>query len=77
MRCPVCDQEYGHLPGCPEDTSNEKKGYCITYKDSIVRECTVFAKSQEEAIQKFHLQDIYNIKIVDVESQIECVERTN
>ena len=76
MRCPVCDQEYGHTPGCPEDIPI-RKTYCITYKESIIKECVTYARCEEDAIENFNNGIIYNEKIIDEEDQIEAIERTN
>lgn len=76
MRCPVCDQEYGHTPGCPEDIPLWKT-YCITYKESIIKECVTYARCEEDAIENFNNGIIYNEKIIDEEDRIEAIERTN
>lgn len=76
MRCPVCDQEFGHVPGCPEDNPLWKS-FCITYKESIIKECITYARSEEDAIENFNNGIIYDEKIIDEEAQIEAIERTN
>lgn len=76
MRCSVCDQEFGHAPGCPEGNPLWKS-FCITYKESIIKECVTYARSEEDAIENFNNGIIYDEKIIDEEAQIEGIERTN
>lgn len=76
MRCPVCDQEYGHTPGCPEDKPLWKS-FNITYKETIIKECITYARNEEDAIKNFYNGIIYDEEIIDEEAQIEGIERIN
>ena len=76
MRCPVCDQKYGHAPGCPEDKPLWKT-YTVTYREIILKECTVYVEDEGDVVENFNNGLIYNDTFIEEVDQIESIERTN